>query len=448
MFKIAIFGRPNVGKSSLFNALLGKKKAIVSNVSGITVDRNYELIKLNDIFFSLIDTAGINKETINVNSDNYSKQTLLALEESDLIFFVTDFSIGLIPLDFELAKFLRKFNKTVFHLVNKYDVKNKSFDFDDINKIGFKNTIFISSEHKLGFNEIYNNITDSNKFNSTFRDVYNNSHKDNLRISIVGKPNSGKSTLINTIIGRERLVTGDKPGLTKDSIDISFYYKNFKLIFTDTAGLRKKPRIYEYVEKQSSVKTMNAIRNSDITILITDANESFNKQDLIIANKALDYGKPMILALNKWDIIQHKSRVIRDFKDRMKYSLSQIQGLKILPISGLTKFGIKNLIDELIIIHNTAKKRISTSDLNQWFRIITDNNPPPLVNGKKNTLKYISQVDNCPPFFVINCSYPNKLPKSYIRYIQNNLVQNFKFSGIPIKFKIKKSSNPFTDQKS
>ena len=242
---------------------------------------------------------------------------------------MTDFSTGLIPLDFELAKFLRKFNKIVFHLVNKYDVQNKNFSVDDINKIGFKNTIFISSEHKSGFDEIYNNIILLDQFKTTRLNFEKNLFKDEIRISFFGKPNSGKSTLINSIVGMERLVTGDKPGLTKDSIDINFNYKKLNLIFTDTAGLRKKARVYSHVEKQSGVKTMNAIRNSDIAILIIDAVKNYNKQDLIIANKAIDYGKPIILVLNKWDAINYKSKFIKDFTNKMKYSLSQINGLKI-----------------------------------------------------------------------------------------------------------------------
>ena len=446
MIKIAIFGRPNVGKSTLFNALLGKKKAIVSNVSGITIDRNYELVKLNDIFFYLIDTAGVEKNINSYKSNNYSIQTIKAIDDCDIIFFVTDFSSGLIPLDFELAKFLRKFDKEVFHLINKNDIKSKKFFSMDLKKIGFKNSIFISSEHKLGFDDIYDCLIQTNYFNKPFNKINGNQRKDSIKISFIGKPNSGKSTLINSIVGMDRLVTGEEPGLTKDAIDINFSYKNYNLIFTDTAGLRKKSKIYKFLEKQSTLRTMNAIRNSDISILITDANEDLNKQDLLIANRALDYGKPIILALNKWDVIQYKSKVLKEFKIKTQFSLSQVNGLKILPISGLTGIGLDILIDELIKIYKISRKRISTSDLNNWFKIIINKNPPPLIQGKKNTLKYISQVDISPPLFLINCSYPDRLSKSYLRYIQNNLRETYKFIGVPIKFKLIKSNNPFTNQ--
>ena len=230
MFNIAIFGRPNVGKSTLFNALVGKKKAIVSNVSGVTVDRNYEIAKLNDINFNLIDTAGILDEAI--TRDDFTIQTLKAVEDADLVFFVTDYSSGILPYDYELSSILRKTKKNVIHLVNKFDVKNNDFSEIEVVKIGFKEIIYISSEHKKGFNDIYNLLIKNKYFRNNENKIALKSNNSNeIKISFIGKPNSGKSSLINTILGNKRLVTGSKAGLTRDSINIPFYYKNKKFLF-------------------------------------------------------------------------------------------------------------------------------------------------------------------------------------------------------------------------
>ena len=283
MFNIAIFGRPNVGKSTLFNALVGKKKAIVSNVSGVTVDRNYGIVKLNDISFNLIDTAGIIDEALHKNE--FTVQTLKAIEEADLVFFVTDYSSGILPYDFELSSILRKTKKNVIHLVNKCDAKNNVFSDKEAIKIGFKEIIYISSEHKKGFDDIYNSLIKMKNFRNSEKiipSIINNNSQ--IKISFIGKPNSGKSSLINTILGHKRLVTGSKAGLTRDSIQIPFSYKNKSFSLIDTAGMRRKAKVNDFVEKQSVSKSMLAIRMSDIVILVLDATNKLNKQDLILQN--------------------------------------------------------------------------------------------------------------------------------------------------------------------
>ena len=446
MFNIAIFGRPNVGKSTLFNALLGKRKAIVSNVSGVTVDRNYGIVKLKDIYFNLIDTAGIvDKE---INSDDFNIQTLKAVEDADLVFFVTDFSSGILPYDYELSSILRKTRKNVIHLINKSDVKNKNFSDIEVTKIGFKDIIYISSEHKKGFNDIYDSLIRYNNFiNNKTSIISNINNSKKINISFIGKPNSGKSSLINTILGNKRLVTGSKAGLTRDSIQIPFSYKNKNFSLIDTAGMRKKARVNDYVEKQSISKSMLAIRMSDIVILVLDANNRLNKQDLILAKRAIDYGKSVVIALNKWDLIENKINFKKYFSEKIKVSLSQLNDVKILPTSCVKIYGIDELLKNIISVYSIAQNRISTSDLNKWFKFLLEKHPAPLVKGKKNALKYISQVEVLPPRFVIFCSYPKEIPSSYIKYIKNNLKKTFKFTGVNILLSLKKTSNPFTNQK-
>ena len=446
MLSIAIFGRPNVGKSTLFNAFVGKRKAIASNVSGVTVDRNYGFVKLNDICFNLIDTAGIINDTI--YEDDLTIQTLKAVKDADLVFFVTDFSSGILPYDFELSSILRKSKKKVIHLVNKSDVKSSNFSEKDATMIGFKEIIYVSSEHKKGFDDIYNSLIKIEDFkyiqNLT---ASKNSNNDKINISFIGKPNSGKSSLINTILGSKRLVTGLKAGLTRDSIQIPFSYrdKNFSLI--DTAGIRKKSKVNDYVEKQSVSKSMSAIRMSDVVILVLDATEKLNKQDLILARRVIDYGKSVVIALNKWDLIEDKINLKSYFIEKIKISLSQLSDVKILPTSCIKILNIDKLLENIISVYNDSLNRVSTSDLNKWFKFIAEKHPAPMVKGKKNSLKYISQVEVLPPRFVIFCSYPKEIPDSYIKYIKNNLKKTFNFSGVNIVINLKKTLNPFINQK-
>ena len=445
MFNIAIFGRPNVGKSTLFNALLGKKKAIVSNVSGVTVDRNYGIAKLYDIYFYLIDTAGVFDEVI--DSDDFTIQTLKAVEEADIIFFVTDYSSGILPYDFELSSILRKAKKKVIHLVNKVDIKNKLFSSKEATKIGFKEIIYVSSEHKKGFDDIYNSLKKLENFRNNEKIDISKNNNYKINISFIGKPNSGKSSLINTILGNNRLVTGQKAGLTRDSVQVPFLYMDKKFLLIDTAGIRKKSRVNDHVEKQSISKSMLAIRMSDVVILVLDSKEKLNKQDLILAKRAIDYGKSIVIALNKWDLIQDKNNLKKYISEKIKISLSQLNDVKISPTSCTKIYGIEKLLENIISVYNNSKIRISTSDLNRWFKFILEKNPAPMVKGKKNSLKYISQVEVSPPRFIIFCSYPKEIPLSYIKYIKNNLKRTFNFTGVNIVINLKKTLNPFTNQK-
>ncbi len=452
MYKIAIVGRPNVGKSTFFNRLVGKRKAIVSNVSGLTQDRQYSKGKLADLEFELIDTAGVNDIEKNTNNNDSVQQTKKAIKDSDLVIFMTDASSGIMPTDYSISKVLRKYDKKILHIANKSDKDNKNFSLEEVFKIGFGEALLISAEHNLGFNNLYyelNNFFDKHKITSNF-DIKSPipflDKNKRLKVSFIGKPNTGKSTLINKILGQNRLVTGNTPGLTKDSIETVLNKNNIDFLLTDTAGIRKKSNIIDSIEKISVNKSFGEIRKSDVCILIIDSTEKIQKQDFLIANQVLENGKGLIIGLNKWDLISNKLEVKNSIVNQIQLSLSQIKDVKVLTISGISGLGLSKLIDEILNIYELTHKRIPTSSLNKWLSLKVNHYSAPLVSGRTNSLKYISQINNKPPVFIIFCSYPKKIPKSYIRFLENSLRKDFNFSGLPIKILFKKSNNPFKDR--
>ena len=449
MFKIAIVGRPNVGKSTFFNRIVGEKKAIVSNISGLTQDRQYSRAKLLDLEFELIDTAGVEGLFEDRNLNNYIFQTKEAIKDADLIIFMTDVSTGILPLDYTISKSIRKFNKKIIHIANKADIRKQKLNLDEVKKIGFGDALLVSSEHNIGFNDLYYSLNSiilkkqhsiKNEINSISS---NKKENKKIKVCFIGKPNTGKSTLINKIIGKDRLITGEKPGLTRDSIETPFFKDEVEYVLTDTAGMRKKSKIIHIIEKKSVNQSLSSIRDSDICLLLIDANHNIQKQDLLIANRVLDSGRGLIIVLSKWDLIEDKKNIKHFIDDKIKHSLSQTKDVKVVKISAITGFGINNLINEISNIYDLLGKRISTSTLNKWFFSTISQNPAPLVSGKVNSLKYISQVGIKPPSFIIFCSYPKKIPKSYSKYIYNCLKKDFSFSGLPIKVIFKKSNNPY-----
>ena len=452
MFKIAIVGRPNVGKSTFFNRIVGKKKAIVSNISGLTQDRQYSKAKLLDLEFELIDTAGIEGVFEDKNSNNYIFQTKEAIKEADLIIFMTDVSTGILPLDYLLSKNIRKFEKQIIHIANKADMNKKQFNLDEVKKIGFGDALLVSSEHNIGFNDLYYCLHSIIEKKDTLKkpklDIISDHEKENkkIKVSFIGKPNTGKSTLINKIIGKDRLITGQKPGLTRDSIETLFVKNKVEYVLTDTAGMRKKSSITNIIEKKSVNQSLSSIRDSDICVLLVDATQKIQKQDLLIANRVLDSGRGLIVVLSKWDLITEKIKTKLSIERKIKYSLSQAKDVKVIKISAINGFGLYNLIDAISNTYDLLSKRISTSTLNKWFFSRTSQNPAPLASGKVNSLKYISQIGIKPPSFLIFCSYPKKIPISYSKYINNCLKKDFNFSGLPIKLIFKKSDNPFKNK--
>jgi GTP-binding protein len=450
MFKIVLVGRPNVGKSSLFNRLVRSDKAIVNNQPGVTRDRKYGQGSLVDLKFTLVDTAGISDSFKANTKDDSKTQTLLAIDESDIIILVIDGRVGVLPVEEIFAKSLIKTNKSVIILVNKSEGSAGLAGLSDSASLGFDNVIPFSAEHGDGLSDLYDCLKEKMEFekNKIYenKDLNTNKKKSSMRIGIIGRPNTGKSTLINNIIDQKRLVTGVQAGLTRDSIEVLWNYKNEQVSIIDTAGLRKKSKVINILEKDMVNDTLRTIKFSDICILLIDVSKSIDKQDLNIARMIIGEGRGLIIGANMWDKIIDKNVIKEEIFYQLKRSLSQIKNIPIVFISGLHRQGLEELFEEVIDIKRRLSIRISTGKLNKWLIPVIENNPPPLYKGKKNNIRYITQVNVRPPTFAVFMSSPDNLPISYKRFFASSLMKDFDLSGLPLRVMYRKGNNPYIGQ--
>ena len=446
MFKVVLVGRPNVGKSTLFNRLVRSQKAIVNNQPGVTRDRKYGLGSIADLNFILIDTAGIDVSLKESTEINTRQQSEIAIDDANIIFFVIDGREGVLPAEKFFAKNLKKKNKPVIVLINKSEGSRGLIGLSEAGILGFDDMIPISAEHGEGLPDLYDVLKDNLKTNN--KDIKLNqfiSDYKNLpiRISVVGRPNTGKSTLVNTIIGENRLVTGSTSGITRDSIEIEWYYKNQPFCLIDTAGLRRKSKIIDVLEQDIVNDTLKSIKFSDICVLLVDAYQNIDKQDLTIARMIIGEGRGIIFAANKWDKVKNQNDVKNNIINQLSISLSQIKEIPIVFISGLHNKGIKKLFDKILNIREKLSIRVTTGKLNRWLSTIIENNPPPLYKGRKNNIRYITQVNVRPPTFALFMSSPNDLPNSYRRFLMTSLIRGFNLSGVPIRLILRKGNNPY-----
>ena len=449
MFKIVLVGRPNVGKSTLFNRLVRSDKAIVNNQPGVTRDRKYGQGSLVDLKFILVDTAGIDDSFKENTKDESKTQTLLAIDESDIIVLVIDGRVGVLPVEEMFAKSLIKTNKSVIILVNKSEGSAGLAGLSDSASLGFDNVIPFSAEHGDGLSDLYDSLKEKIEFekNKIYKnkDLNTNKKKSSMRIGIIGRPNTGKSTLINNIIDQKRLVTGVQAGITRDSIEVLWNYKNEQVSIIDTAGLRKKSKVINILEKDMVNDTLRTIKFSDICILLIDVSKSIDKQDLNIARMIIGEGRGLIIGANMWDKIIDKNMIKEEIFYQLKSSLSQIKNIPIVFISGLHRQGLEELFEKVKDIKRRLSIRISTGKLNKWLIPVIENNPPPLYKGKKNNIRYITQVNVRPPTFAVFMSSPDNLPTSYKRFFASSLMQDFDLSGLPLRVMYRKGNNPYVD---
>ena len=450
MLKIVIVGRPNVGKSTLFNRLVRSDKAIVNNQPGVTRDRKYGQGSLVDLNFILIDTAGID-DWFARNTENQSKtQTLFALEDSDIIIFVVDGRVGVLPIEEIFAKNLIKVNKPIIVLVNKSEGSQGLAGLSESASLGIDNVIPFSAEHGEGLSDLYDALKEKMEFeNKTIHENNRpNTHekKSSIRIGIIGRPNTGKSTLINNIIGQKRLVTGVDAGITRDSIEVLWKYKNELISIIDTAGLRRKSKVINLLEKDMVNDTLRTIKYSDICVLLIDASKGIDKQDLTIARMIIGEGRGLIIGANIWDKVVDKNIIKEEIIDKLNSSLSQIKKISIVFMSGLQSQGVDKLFEMISDIKKRLNIRISTAKLNRWLAPVIENTPPPLYKGKKNNIRYITQVNVRPPTFAVFMSSPDNLQNSYKRFLASSIMEDFDLYGLPVRIMYRKGNNPYIEQ--
>ena len=450
MFKIVLVGRPNVGKSTLFNRLVGARNAIVNDQPGVTRDRKYGKAKLVDLEFTLIDTAGID-DLLKGNLDNEIKfQTDLAIDDADLIIFVIDGRAGVLPAEKTFSKKLKTINKPVIILVNKCEGSGGMLGLTESSSLGFDIMIPFSAEHGEGLSDLYDELKDriSLKINIKEEDITNDGN-DNLfppiRLGIIGRPNTGKSTLLNSIIDQKRVVTGSKAGITRDAIEVSWHHNKQPFCLVDTAGLRRKSKISETLEKSMIGDTLKSIKYSNICVLMIDASIGLEKQDLAIARMIVGEGRGLIIGANMWDKVINKDEAKNNIFYQLQKSLSQIRDVPVAFISGLHGNGIKNLMNISLDIRKRLDIRISTGKLNRWLIPILEHNPAPLYKGKRNRIRYITQVNVRPPTFAVFMSSPENLPESYSRFLVSSLMDDFNLAGLPIRLMLRKGNNPYVE---
>ncbi|MDR2781456.1 MAG: ribosome biogenesis GTPase Der [Holosporaceae bacterium] len=445
--KIAIIGRPNVGKSTLFNRLLKQKSAIVGDIPGITRDRKLVQAELYGLTFGLFDTPGVDPFSKDSLAVSMNEQSLAAIEESDLVFLVVDAMNGITEYDKAIASWLRSVfkkvgNRTVVLIKNKSEGK---ISLQNPEILGFGDGIAISAEHNIGFDEIFEILS---QMPNLYEEI-NNETDDVLpmKIAIVGRPNVGKSTLINAIIGEDRLLTGDQAGTTRDSISLNWKFKNQCFLLVDTAGQRRKSKVQEKVETISVIDAWKHIRQANVVVVLMDIQNPFEKQDISIAQKAFDEGKIVIFALNKSDTVENPDKILKEVEWRAEKEFAQLPGVMCLLVSAKEKKGLIRIFNTALKLYENWSRRISTGSLNKWLQTAINQKQPPLVNGMPIKLKYISQTNCKPPTFALFANRSEHLPVSYERYLLNHLRKTFNFNGVPLRIFIRQQENPFKGKK-
>ncbi len=429
---VVIVGRPNVGKSTLFNRFVGKREAIVDNISGVTRDRNYGEVEWNGKLFKLIDTGGYVPNSSDLIETAIREQVEIAITEAELILLVVDVRSGINPMDIEITNILRNSNKKFLLLVNKVDSENYEAAAAEFYSLGIKDIYPISALIGRNIGDLLDEIT------AEFQAADENDSDPRLKIAIVGRPNVGKSSLTNALLGYDRSIVTDIPGTTRDSLDSIMKYYGQEIILIDTAGLRKKKRIEESIEFYSAVRTLRTIGESDVTVVMLDAQIGLEKQDQKIIDEAVRWRKGIILAVNKWDLIEKETNTAKIFENKIKDLLGSIDYLPIIFVSAITKQRIYKLVDLAIKIRDERKKKIPTSELNDYLLQEISNTPPPSTpTGKDVRIKYITQVGEHYPIFIFFCNYPKHIPDSYKRFLEKLIRRKYGFKGVPITLSFK-----------
>ena len=452
---IAIIGRPNVGKSTLFNRLVGKRLALVDDTPGVTRDRRFAEGSIGELTFDVIDTAGLEQAKPDTLEDRMWEQTRLAIAEADVCLFLIDARAGILPDDRTFADILRKSEKPVILVANKMEGRPGEAGYYDAFSLGFGDPVPISAEHGEGLADLHDAIVNSVGDSVAFPDRISVDREEiaeadqslPLKIAVVGRPNAGKSTLINQLVGSERLLTGPEAGITRDSISVEWNWQGRTIRLFDTAGMRRKSRVQEKLEKLSVSDALRSIQFAEVVIVVLDVTKPFEKQDLQIADLVIREGRALVIALNKWDLVEDRQAVLKELRLQAAEHISQIKGLKVVPVSGMTGEGTQKLMAAVVEVHGIWNRRVPTARLNRWLEEVQYHHPPPAVAGRRIKLKYITQAKSRPPTFVVSCSRPQALPESYIRYLVNSLRREFALDAVPVRMLMRKGENPYARKK-
>lgn len=431
---VALVGRPNVGKSTLFNKIVGKKISIIEDTPGVTRDRIYGNVNYLDYQFHLIDTGGIDMENALFNNE-IKYQVELAIDEADVIVFVVDGKDGLTSNDYVVRDMLKKSNKKIIVAINKIDSKTALNNIYDFYVLGFETYIQVSGEHNIGIGELMENIV------SDFPKIIDNEYdEDVIKFSVIGRPNVGKSSLINAILNEDKLIVSNVAGTTRDSVDTELTYYSKKLVAIDTAGMRKKGKVYENIEKYSLLRSMKAIDRSDVCLIVLDASTGIIEHDKHIAGYAIDAGKSVVIVVNKWDTVENKDEEMKKFTQLIRSEFAFLSYAPIVFLSALTKKRIHTLLPTVIKVYENSKREIKTSLLNDIIIDAYNLNLPPSYKGKRLKIYFSSQESTMPPKFVIRVNNKGLVHFSYERYLENKIRESFDFEGVPIIIKFKNKS--------
>ena len=442
--KLAIVGRPNVGKSTLFNRLAGKKLAIVDDQPGVTRDRRYASGNLGDLELELIDTAGFEDVDDSSLEARMRAQTEAAIEEADVSLFVFDAREGVTALDEVFAAILRRRDKPVIVAANKAEGKAGEAGIGEAFRLGLGEPIPISGEHGEGMAELYAALTVYEPHEEAEEGDEDDDTKP-IRIAIIGRPNAGKSTLVNRLLGEDRLLTGPEAGITRDSISVDWEWDGRKIRLVDTAGLRRKAKVQDKLEKLSTADTIRAITFAEVVLLVMDATHPFEIQDLQIADLAEREGRAVVFVLAKWDLIEDPQAQLVAFREHAERMLPQLRGAPVVALSGETGKGINQLMPAVIKTHRDWSTKVKTRDLNDWLQMAMQRHPPPAVNGKRVKPKYMAQTKARPPTFVLFSSRADQMPDHYRRYLVNSLRESFDLPGVPLRITVKSGANPYAE---
>ena len=448
-FTVVILGRPNVGKSTLFNRLVGTRLALVADIPGLTRDRREGEGWLGPLEFRVIDTAGLEEAFHDSLAGRVQRQTEAALKGADAALLLIDARAGVTPSDEHFGRWLRKAEIPVIVVVNKCEGRAGKPGLAEAYTLGLGDPVAISAEHGEGMAELYEALVplapDGVGAAAEAGAGKEAEPGTPLQLAIVGRPNVGKSTLVNRLIGEERLVTGPEPGLTRDAIPVDWTYAGRRIRLVDTAGLRRRARVREKLEKLSTADALRAIRRAEVVVLVTGGEAPLEKQDLGIARMVVDEGRALVVAVNKWDLVKTRGQTLKAIRQRLETSLPQARGVPVVTFSALSGRHTERLLPAVLEAYDLWNTRIPTGALNRWLAGMTERHPPPAVGRRRLRLRYMTQVKARPPTFALFASRPAELPDTYVRYLVNGLREDFHLKGVPVRVRLRKGRNPYVD---